>query len=199
MEETQGCETASLNRLVLDYLMHEGLGGVAAEFARNNNMTFQMSSFLMHRTGIREAIEEGNIDLAIGRINNLNAEIIDGNRELYYFLMEQKACEQMQRSDVEEVLEFVRSELSGLVEGSPGLDEHLENLLEFIVFGGGADAVAGRRRRLAEHVNECILEKYDVGENELKRIVMGIVDGERLLTATHRFPAFGLVSEKEKC
>lgn len=197
-------EPSALNRLVLEYLAYEGLGNIAVEFARNINIPFQVSSFLEHRTNIRNAIEGGNIDLAISKINDLNSEIIDNNIELYYFLMEHKACEQAQmvREEnesmeeartfvlLEEVLEFVRSELSTLVEENPVLTRHFEDLLEFIVFNSKKEAVVERRRRLAEYINERILEKYDVVENELKRILNGIVVGEKSLTAKYKFPTF---------
>lgn len=199
-----GTEPSDLNKLVLDYLAHEGLGNIAVEFAKNISIPFRASSFLEHRTYIRDAIENGNIDLAISRINDLNSEIIDSNIELYYFLMEHKACEQAQaiREEnenmgesktfllLEEVLEFVRSELSTLVEENPVLTAHLEDLLEFIVFNSKKEAVVERRRRLAEYINECILEKYDVVENELKKILNGIVAGEKLLTVKYKFPTF---------
>nr|AGE95580.1 hypothetical protein ECU02_1010 [Encephalitozoon cuniculi] len=193
-----------LNGLVLDYLMHEGLGDVAAEFAKDVEIPFATSSFLDHRSRIRGAIEEGNIDMAISKINDLNSEIIDSNIELYYFLMEQKACEQAQatRGDsenmdgqkvfvlLEEVLEFVRSELSSIVEENPSLGQHFEDLLEFVVFNSKKEAVVERRRRLAEYVNRCILEKYEVTENELKKILNGIVSGEKSLTEKYKFPTF---------
>ncbi|KAG5859544.1 hypothetical protein KMI_06g10690 [Encephalitozoon hellem] len=197
-------KVADLNKLVLDYLVYEGLGNVAAEFANDVGMPFVMSSFLSHRTRIRSAIEEGNIDVAISRINDLNSEIIDGSIELYYFLMEQKACEQAQaiRNDgasmeeqklfilLEEVLEFVRSELSLIVEENPSLGPHFEDFLEFVVFNSRKEAVVERRRRLAEYVNRCILEKYEVTENELKKVLGGIVSGEKLLTEKYKFPTF---------
>lgn len=207
MEEwlsTVSTRASDLNKLVLDYLVHEGLGHIAAEFARDVGMPFNTSSFLDHRTGIRRAIEEGNIDVAMSRINDLNSEIVDSSIELYYFLMQQKACEQAQaiREEngamdeqkvfilLEEVLEFVRSELSSLVEENPSLESHFEDLLEFVVFNSKKEAVVERRRGLAEYVNKCILEKYEVAENDLKRVLHGIVSGERLLTEKHKFPTF---------
>ncbi|AFN82567.1 hypothetical protein EROM_020920 [Encephalitozoon romaleae SJ-2008] len=197
-------KVVDLNRLVLDYLVHEGLGDVATEFAKDVGIPFTVSSFLNHRTRIRNAIEEGNIDMAISRINDLNSEIIDSNIELYYFIMEQKACEQAQaiRNDsesigeqkvfvlLEEVLEFVRSELSSIVEENPSLGLHFEDFLEFVVFNSRKEAVVERRRRLAGYVNRCILEKYEVTENELKRVLSGIVEGEKLLTEKYKFPTF---------
>lgn len=196
-------EPSDLNKLVLDYLAYEGLGNIAVEFARNTSIPFIMCSFLEHRTQIRDAIESGNIDLAITRMNDLNSEIVDSNIEIYYFLMEHKACEQAQaiREEnenvdsktfllLEEVLEFVRSELSALVEENPALTTHLEDLLEFIVFNSRKEAVVERRRRLAEYINECILERYDVAENELKKVLNGIVGGEKLLTTKYKFPTF---------
>ncbi|ADM11094.1 uncharacterized protein Eint_020960 [Encephalitozoon intestinalis ATCC 50506] len=197
-------KVTDLNSLVLDYLVHEGLGDIAAEFARDVGLPFTASSFLSHRTRIRDAIEEGDIKKAISRINDLNTEIIDGNIELYYFLMEQKACEQAQaiRSEgesteeqkvfilLEEVLEFIRSELSPIVEENPALGPHFEDLLEFVVFNSRKEAVVERRRRLAEYINRNILEKYEVTENELKKVLDGIVKGERLLTEKYKFPTF---------
>jgi glucose-induced degradation protein 8 len=193
-----------LNKLVLEYLVHEGLGNIAAEFARNTGISHQKSSFLAQRTAIRNAIEKGDVDLAITRINDLNAEIIDSNVELYYFLMQHKACEQVYAvylqkegqddsrlySILEEVLEFIRSEISGLVEENPHLTPHLEDLLEYIIFNSREVPIVERRRRLAEQINEAILEKYDVVENELKSILNGIIVGEKSLAAKYKFQTF---------
>jgi glucose-induced degradation protein 8 len=193
-----------LNRLVLDYLVHEGLGNIAAEFARNTNTAYQKSPFLMQRTAIRSAIEKGDVDLAIMRINDLNAEIIDSNVELYYFLMQHKACEQayaiyLQRDSqedtklynmLEEILEFIRSEVSALVEENPHLTPHLEDLLEYVIFNSKEVSITERRRQLAEQINEAILDKYDVVENELKSILSGIIAGEKSLAAKYKFQTF---------
>ncbi|TBU16912.1 hypothetical protein CWI40_020980 [Ordospora colligata] len=200
---TPVCEH-NLNELVLEYLDNEGMEDVAVEFANDLGISFTKSLYLSQRTEIRNKIESGDIDAAISRINDINPEIIDRNTKMYYFLMEHKACElSMQIKSkclengindtaplLEEVIEFIRSELYDMALGDPLLMTHLEDLLEFVIFNDQESAIVSKRRNLATYVNQQILESHGSEENKLIKMLSVIVSAEKSLKETHKFPTF---------
>ncbi|KAH9411945.1 hypothetical protein HK407_02g03910 [Ordospora pajunii] len=201
--QTLVCEQ-NLNELVLEYLDCEGMGDVAVEFANDVGISFAKSSSLSQRTEIRNEIESGDIDTAISRINDINPEIIDRNTNMYYFLMEHKACElsvQIKNACVadatndavpllEEVIEFIRSELYDLAIGDLCLMAHLEDLLEFVIFDSEESGISKRRKKLAAYVNRQILEIHGAEESKLRSMLAVMVSAEKSLTETHKFPTF---------
>lgn len=196
--------TADLNKLVLDYLNYEGLGDIALKFAENVSLNFNKSKFLDQRTEIRKTIEMGDIDKAITLINDLDSEIIDCNVDLYYFLLQQKALEKSHifrsknlmpthldyYTNLEEILEFVRLEITGIVDENSHLLVHLENLLEFIIFNSKDESIFVKRRQVAEYVNKTILDKYDVIENELIVLINEMLITEKNLISKSKCNTF---------
>lgn len=70
------CANRDLNRLVMDYLVMEGYKSAAGEFSVEARLTpcieFESIENRMH---IREALQRGDVDDAITRVNDLDPEV----------------------------------------------------------------------------------------------------------------------------
>lgn len=68
------CRT--LNRLVMDYLVIEGYKTAAEEFSKEANLEpFVDLDSIQSRMDIRDAVQRGDIEEAIIRVNDLNPEV----------------------------------------------------------------------------------------------------------------------------
>lgn len=65
-----------LNRLVMDYLVIEGYKEAAENFARESGLEPLLDfESIQSRMNVRNAIQQGNVQEAIERINDLNPEV----------------------------------------------------------------------------------------------------------------------------
>jgi len=65
-----------LNRLIMDYLVIEGYKSAAEEFSQEANLTPPMDfESIESRMDIREALQRGDVEDAITRVNDLNPEV----------------------------------------------------------------------------------------------------------------------------
>jgi len=65
-----------LNRLIMDYLVIEGYKSVAEEFSLEANITPPVDfESIESRMDIREALQRGDVEEAITRVNDLNPEV----------------------------------------------------------------------------------------------------------------------------
>ena len=68
-----------LNRLIMDYLVIEGYKSAAEEFSQEANLTPPMDfESIESRMDIREALQRGDVEDAITRVNDLNPEVSCG-------------------------------------------------------------------------------------------------------------------------
>lgn len=69
-------QNSDLNRLVMDYLVIEGYKDAADCFSKESGLKpFVDSDSILNRMIIRGAIQRGDIDDAIGRVNELDPEV----------------------------------------------------------------------------------------------------------------------------
>jgi len=67
---------SELNRLVMDYLVIEGYKSAAEEFSREAKIMPPVDfDSIGSRMDIREALQRGDVDEAIARVNDLNPEV----------------------------------------------------------------------------------------------------------------------------
>jgi hypothetical protein len=65
-----------LNRLIMDYLVIEGYKSAAEEFSQEANLTPPIDfESIESRMDIREALQRGDVEDAITRVNDLNPEV----------------------------------------------------------------------------------------------------------------------------
>src|ERR1700722_7622503 len=67
---------SDLNRLIMDYFVIEGYKSAAEEFSQEANLTPTMDfDSIESRMEIREAVQRGDVEEAIMRVNDLNPEV----------------------------------------------------------------------------------------------------------------------------
>lgn len=68
--------SSDLNTLILDYLLLEGFPDAAAEFARETGLPADVDhAMIQERMEIRSAVEEGGVEEAVRRVNELDPEV----------------------------------------------------------------------------------------------------------------------------
>lgn len=68
--------TRDMNRLVMDYLVIEGYKSAAEEFSQEANLSPPVDfESIESRMDIREALQRGDVEDAITRVNDLNPEV----------------------------------------------------------------------------------------------------------------------------
>lgn len=187
-------QQVDFDSIILNHLTFKGLQKEAEEFAREKNIKIEPDVSLKTRTQIREEIKNGNIDLAISKINDVNSGLLDNNMLFYYFLIEQKAAEMIcdahehdYDEKVENIIKYVRDECSAIIEEHEVLINCLEDLMEYLVFAN-AD-IKERRDELAEFITKAVSEslgKNDILTEKVKKIVLG----EKNLKEKYVFPYF---------
>jgi hypothetical protein len=67
---------SDLNALVFEYLLIEGFSDAAVEFARETGLPHEIDHELINeRMEIREAVEDGRVEEAVRRVNELDPEV----------------------------------------------------------------------------------------------------------------------------
>ncbi|KAH0590842.1 hypothetical protein H2248_000961 [Termitomyces sp. 'cryptogamus'] len=189
---------SDLNRLIMDYLVIEGYKGAAEEFSQEADITPPVDfESIESRMSIREALQRGDIDDAITRVNDLNPEILDTNPALYFHLQQQKLIEYIRQGRIGDALEFAQSELAPRGEESPEFLSELERTMALLAFEGSSRAPGtiselmspGQRMKTAGEMNGAILESLSQGKTvKLAGLLKLLGWGEELLAEKTEFP-----------
>nr|GMD02991.1 glucose-induced degradation protein 8 homolog [Ipomoea batatas]GMD05249.1 glucose-induced degradation protein 8 homolog [Ipomoea batatas] len=112
---------------------------------------------------IKEAVQRGNVEDAIEKVNDLNPEILDTNPQLFFHLQQQRLIELIRNGKVEEALEFAQEELAPRGEENLGFLEELEKTVALLAFEDVASSPVGelldvsQRLKTASEINAAIL------------------------------------------
>ena len=103
----------NLNKLILNYFIIEGFKNAAEKFAIEANLdpSVELES-ITDRMNIRNAVQDGDIDQAVERVNDLDPEILDTNPRLYFHLQQQKLIEFIRMGKISEAILFAQQELA---------------------------------------------------------------------------------------
>ncbi|KAG9285822.1 hypothetical protein G9A89_013247 [Geosiphon pyriformis] len=153
-----------LNKLVMNYLVIEGYKDAAEKFSQECGLQPNIDlESIQDRMNIRNAIQNGNVEEAIERVNDLNPEILDTNPELYFHLQQQRLIEYIRQGKVAEALEFAQDELAPRGEENPEFLEELERTMALLAFEDTSQSPIGdllhpaQRQRTASELNAAIL------------------------------------------
>jgi len=191
-----------LNRLIMDYLVIEGYKSAAEEFSQEANLTPPVNfESIESRMDIREALQRGDVEDAITRVNDLNPEILDTNPALYFHLQQQKLIEFIRHGRIAEALEFAQEELAPRGEESPEFLSELERTMALLAFEASASSPLAisellspaQRMKTAGEVNAAILESLSQGkEVKLVGLLKLLCWGESMLEERAEFPKVDL-------
>ncbi|KAG6828709.1 hypothetical protein H0H92_007017 [Tricholoma furcatifolium] len=163
-----------LNRLIMDYLVIEGYKAAAEEFSQEADIAPPVDfESIESRMNIREALQRGDIEDAITRVNDLNPE-----------------------GRITEALEFAQTELAPRGEESPEFLSELERTMALLAFecGSAPGSIAelmspSQRMKTAGEVNGAILESLSQGkEVKLGGVLKLLGWGEELLSDKTEYP-----------
>ncbi|KAI3832975.1 hypothetical protein MKW98_025859 [Papaver atlanticum] len=143
-----------MNKLVMNFLVTEGFVEAAEKFKMesgterillNGSFTLSLFCFLLadqktglivfcYRMAVKKAVQCGNVDDAIEKVNDLNPEILDTNPQLFFHLQQQRLIELIRNGKVEEALEFAQEELAPRGEENQTFLEELERTVALLAF-----------------------------------------------------------------
>ncbi|KAJ3779124.1 lish motif-containing protein [Lentinula raphanica] len=196
---------SDLNRLIMDYLVIEGYKSAAEEFAQEASVVPEVDfESIESRMKVREALQRGDVEGAIVRVNELNPEILDNNRALFFHLQQQRLIEYIRQGRVAEALQFAQDELAQLGEHSPEFLSELERTMSLLAFDHSSSMPSSigdllspaQRMKTAGEVNAAILESLSQGkEVKLVQLVKLLSWGQSTLQEHASFPKMTLDDE----
>lgn len=155
---------ATMNRLVMDYLVVEGHKEAAQAFERESRTGAGMDlDTVSTRRLIRSCVEAGNITRAMQCADELIPGLLSGNEDLSFYVHRQQLVELIRGNDVEQALQFAQDVLAPKAESSPTLLQELERTMLLLAY---ADTAAcpeaellsqAQRRHTASLLNAAVL------------------------------------------
>ncbi|KAF9436018.1 hypothetical protein BGZ76_005007 [Entomortierella beljakovae] len=153
-----------LNKLIMNYLIIEGYKDAAEKFSQESGAKPPVKlESIQDRMIVRTAIQRGNIEEAIERVNDLNPEILDTNPKLFFHLQQQRLIEYIREGRIMEALEFAQEELAPRGEENPEFLSELERTMSLLAFElNGPSPVSdlltpAQRQKLASELNSALL------------------------------------------
>ncbi|WVQ96934.1 hypothetical protein IAU59_004043 [Kwoniella sp. CBS 9459] len=124
-----------LNALVFDYLLIEGFSDAAVEFAKETGLPAEVDhDKVTERMEIRAAVEDGRVEEAVRRVNELDPEILDSNATLLFHLHLLRLIELIRADDVDTAIAFATAELAPRGAQNPEFLLDLERTMGLLAF-----------------------------------------------------------------
>ncbi|KAJ1961044.1 hypothetical protein H4R35_007489 [Dimargaris xerosporica] len=177
--------SSELNKLIMDYLVVEGYKDAAEKFSQECGLQPDVDFVsIEERMKIRFAIQKGNIEEAIERVNDLDPEILDTNPRLYFHLQLQRLIELIRGGKVEEALLFAQEELAPRGEESPELLDELEKTMTLLAFDPSSQHHSpvsdlldfSQRQKTASELNAAILAAKSYQEDPKLPTLIKLMD-----------------------
>ncbi|GAA0175680.1 scaffold/adaptor protein [Lithospermum erythrorhizon] len=156
--------TEDMNKLVMNYFVTEGFVEAADKFRSETGLEPEIDlSSITDRMAVKKAVQAGNVQDAIEKVNDLNPEILDTNPQLFFHLQQQRLIELIRNGKVEEALEFAQEELAPRGEEHKNFLEELEKTVLLLAFEDATKSPVGellgmsQRLKTASEVNAAIL------------------------------------------
>ncbi|XP_061984133.1 protein GID8 homolog isoform X1 [Populus nigra] len=153
-----------MNKLVMNFLVTEGYVDAAEKFQMESGTEPDIDlATITDRMAVKKAVQCGNVEDAIEKVNDLNPEILDTNPQLFFHLQQQRFIELIRNGKVEEALEFAQEELAPRGEENQSFLEELERTVALLAFEDVSNCPVGglldisQRLKTASEVNAAIL------------------------------------------
>eukprot|EP01018_Ginkgo_biloba_P022283 Gb_01058 [translate_table: standard] len=153
-----------MNKLVMNFLVTEGYVEAAERFQMESGTEPEIDlTTITDRMSVRRAVQSGNVQDAIEKVNDLNPEILDTNPQLFFHLQQQMLIELIRSGKLEEALEFAQEELAPRGEENHTFLEELERTVALLAFEDISTCPVGelldisQRLKTASEVNAAIL------------------------------------------
>eukprot|EP01103_Thecamoeba_quadrilineata_P018151 TRINITY_DN6769_c0_g1_i1.p1 TRINITY_DN6769_c0_g1~~TRINITY_DN6769_c0_g1_i1.p1 ORF type:complete len:258 (-),score=77.73 TRINITY_DN6769_c0_g1_i1:49-822(-) len=154
----------NINELIMNYLIVEGYKDAAEKFQKESgtNPGIDLES-IKERMAIRLAIQSGNIEGGIEKVNDLNPEILETNPDLIFHLKQQHLIELIREGDIDKALKFAQEKLAPQGEANSNFLEDLEKTMSLLAFEDHTKSPVSslldhsQRQKTASEVNAAIL------------------------------------------
>lgn len=153
-----------MNKLVMNYLVIEGYKEAAEHFREECGAESGIDlSSISDRMATRVSIQQGDIQSAIERANDLNPLILDENPQLFFHLQQQKLIEMIRSGKIAEALDFAEKELAPRGEENPQFLSELERTMALLAFDDMSKCPVAdllepaQRQKTASELNAAIL------------------------------------------
>ncbi|GJN08539.1 hypothetical protein PR202_ga26473 [Eleusine coracana subsp. coracana] len=181
-----------MNRLVMNFLVTEGYVDAADKFRVESGTQPDIDlATITDRMEVKRAVQSGNVQEAIEKINDLNPTILDTNPQLYFHLQQQKLIELIRAGKINEALEFAQEELAPRGEENQAFLEEIEKTVALLVFEDVKNCPYGelldvsQRLKTASEVNAAIL----TSQSHEKAFLRSPPPPQLLPTLQHSSPA----------
>ncbi|KAG6392215.1 hypothetical protein SASPL_146426 [Salvia splendens] len=152
-----------MNKLVMNFLVTEGFVEVAEKFQLETGTEHIDLATITDRMAVKRAVQSGNVEDAIEKVNDLNPEILDTNPLLFFHLQQQRLIELIRNGKIKEALEFAQEELAPRGEENHCFLEELERTVALFAFEDVSNCPVSdlldisQRLKTASEVNAAIL------------------------------------------
>jgi hypothetical protein len=153
-----------MNKLVMNFLVTEGYVDAAEKFRMESGTEPDIDlATITDRMAVKKAVQSGNVEDAIEKVNDLNPEILDTNPQLFFHLQQQRLIELIRNGKLQEALEFAQEELAPRGEENQSFLEELERTVALLAFEDVNNCPLGdlldisQRLKTASEVNAAIL------------------------------------------
>lgn len=124
-----------MDKLVMNYLVTEGLQEAAAAFEKESGATPTVDlGTVQVRVRIRDSVLEGDLQGAIEGLQRMDPLFLKERGDLHYTLRRQQFIELVRRKETADALVLARTELVPIVESRPELLDDLENAVSILAF-----------------------------------------------------------------
>ncbi|GAX82418.1 hypothetical protein CEUSTIGMA_g9846.t1 [Chlamydomonas eustigma] len=153
-----------MNKLIMNFLITEGYVEAAKMFEKESGTAASMDlSTIQERMEIRRAVQSGQMDVAIDKVNDMNPEILETQEELFFHMQQQRLIELIRKGKTEEALQFAEEYLAPQGEEHPRFLEELERTVTLLAFHDAKSSPLGdlmdiaQRQKTASELNAAIL------------------------------------------
>lgn len=124
-----------MDNLIANYLYIKGENEPLKEFIKESKIAYDFDeNLLKQRYEIRNLILKNNIEEAINKINSINTQILEKNKNLLFLLKKQKLLDLIKENKVEDALKYSKEVLLPIALLDSKFYEELENLLCYLAF-----------------------------------------------------------------
>ncbi|KAL0231214.1 hypothetical protein GEMRC1_010619 [Eukaryota sp. GEM-RC1] len=193
-----------LDELVMDFLVVEGYKDTAEAFASESGLNPGVNlSSISDRMDVRAAIINGDIMQARDILNNIDVEILEKDKKLFFCLQIQHLIELIKQGKTDDAISYAQTEIASH-QGDPDyhFDEFLPTLEEVMALllwkdpkhsplSGLTDGA--KRLQVASSVNAAILQtEAQTSQSKLPALLEAMLACQSKLASKHPIPEISL-------
>ncbi|GFZ06243.1 LisH and RanBPM domains containing protein [Actinidia rufa] len=189
------------NKLVMNFLVTEGYVDAAEKFRMESGTDHIDIATITNRMAVKRAVQSGNVEDAIEKVNDLNPEILDTNPQLFFHLQQQRLIELIRNGKVEKALEFAQEELAPRGEENQSFLVELERTVALLAFEDVSNCPVGellnisQRLKTASEVNAAILTSQSHEKDpKLPSLLKMLIWAQNQLDEKAAYPRIGDLS-----